>query len=116
LRANRTIHIEVSLLGYDAQRKARRGRACLQFLPTVCGILTTILAVSRFDLAHVRCTMRPIGLIFLTPAVYSRGRDLEAQQTWRCINRFCQSCIDKAQIAFLDGEVRSWWRRRAILC
>ena len=67
MRANRTIHIEVSLLGCDAQRKARRGRACLQFLPTVCRTLTTILAVSRFDLAHVRCTVRPIGLIFLAP-------------------------------------------------
>ncbi len=35
LRANRTIHMDVSLLGYGAQRKIRRSRACLQFLPTV---------------------------------------------------------------------------------
>jgi hypothetical protein len=35
LRANRTIHMDVSLLGYGAQRKILRRRACLQFLPTV---------------------------------------------------------------------------------
>jgi len=42
LRANRTIHMDVSLLGYGVQRKIRRSRACLQFLPTVSETSTTI--------------------------------------------------------------------------
>src|SRR4029077_17439569 len=64
LRANRTIHMDVSLLGYGAQRKIRRSRACLQFLPTVSETSTTILTVLVSISFHVRCAMRPSGLIF----------------------------------------------------
>jgi hypothetical protein len=77
LRANRTIHIDVSLLGYGAQRKIRRSRACLQFLPTVSETSTTILNRPRFDL--VSCSMHyetDRSQCFLSCAL-----DLEALQT-----------------------------------